>query len=109
MTTTRRASACTAPAAPVSTVGLSLPAPALPDISQNPREKSDHHSLTEVDRCRQSALSADLRATGRRRHGCEIRKRPHDWPMNNSTTSAPMPALFVGHGSPMNAIEDNAF
>jgi len=26
-----------------------------------------------------------------------------------STPSTPMPALFIGHGSPMNAIEDNAF
>ena len=23
--------------------------------------------------------------------------------------SSPMPVLFIGHGSPMNAIEDNAF
>ena len=27
----------------------------------------------------------------------------------NSAQALPMPALFVGHGSPMNAVEDNAF
>jgi len=29
--------------------------------------------------------------------------------MNNPTISTPVPALFVGHGSPMNAIEENEF
>lgn len=29
--------------------------------------------------------------------------------MNDTTSSGRMPVLFVGHGSPMNAIEDNAF
>jgi 4,5-DOPA dioxygenase extradiol len=30
-------------------------------------------------------------------------------PEKKSKTSDRMPALFVGHGSPMNAIEDNEF
>src|SRR6266403_5036979 len=30
-------------------------------------------------------------------------------PMRNGTPPVKMPVLFVGHGSPMNAIESNAF
>jgi 4,5-DOPA dioxygenase extradiol len=29
--------------------------------------------------------------------------------MNDATSTEPMPVLFIGHGSPMNAIEDNPF
>src|SRR5262245_22716453 len=48
--------------------------------------------------------------------GCQRSSQPRAQPRESTmaaptaaTSSAPMPVLFVGHGSPLNAIEDNTW